>query len=213
MKSHLLLFPVMLVLLAGCSEESTSPDTNLETAAPQIVSLSAEKTQILFGGQDPAIITCSATGGNLKYVWEVDLGDIIPLNSDRSKVSFNGSACCVGEKVITCTVSNSLGSVSKSITITILEVVNQPEILVLEADKTEIHAGTGESSALVCYAIGGNLKYAWQSDCGSVTVDPADNSKATLTASAECKGARTVTCTVSNEKGTAVQTMQINVVD
>ena len=213
MKSHLLLFPFMLVLLAGCSEESTSPDTNLETAAPQIVSLSAEKTQILFGGQDPAIITCSATGGNLKYVWEVDLGDIIPLNSDRSKVSFNGSACCVGEKVITCTVSNSLGSVSKSITITILEVVYQPEILVLEADKTEIHAGTGESSALVCYAIGGNLKYAWQNDCGSVTVDPADNSKATLTASAECKGARTVTCTVSNEKGTAVQTMQINVVD
>lgn len=213
MKSHLLLIPVMLVLLAGCSEESTSPDTNPETAAPQIVSLSAEKTQILFGGQDPAVITCNATGGNLKYVWEVDLGDIIPLNSDRSKVSFNGSACCVGEKVITCTVSNSLGSVSKSITITILEVVNQPEILVLEADKTEIHAGTGESSALVCYAIGGNLKYAWQSDCGSVTVDPVDNSKATLTASAECKGARTVTCTVSNEKGTAVQTMQINVVD
>lgn len=213
MKSHLFLVPVLLLLLAGCSEESTSPDTNLETAAPQIVSLSAEKTQILYGGQDPTVLTCNATGGNLKYVWEVDLGDIIPLNSDRSKVSFNGSACCVGEKVITCTVSNSLGSASKSITITILEVVNQPEILVLEADKTEIHAGTGESAALVCYAIGGNLKYAWQSDCGAVTVDPADNSKATLTASAECKGTRTVTCTVSNEKGSAVQTLQINVTD
>lgn len=213
MKSQLLLLSSLFLLLLGCSEESTNPNVDAETSAPEIRSLTAEKTQILYGGQDPAVITCDATGGNLTYVWEVDLGDIIPLNSSRSKVSFNGSACCVGEKVITCTVSNAKGSASKSIVITILEVVNPPEIIALEADKTEIHAGNAETASFVCYAIGGNLTYAWTSDCGALSVDTDDNSKASMTAAPECKGTRTVTCTVSNEKGTDVKTMQISIAD
>ncbi len=211
MKSQLLLLSSLFLILLGCSEESTNPNTDAETSVPEIRSLTAEKTQILYGGQDPAVITCDATGGNLTYVWEVDLGDIIPMNASRSKVSFNGSACCVGEKVITCTVSNAKGSASRSIVITILEVVNPPEIIALEADRTEIHEG--EAASLVCYAIGGNLKYAWASDCGALTIDANDNSKATMAATAECRGTRTVTCTVSNEKGTDVKTMQISIAD
>lgn len=213
MKTNILLIPVILAFLAGCSQDSTGPNGDPETGAPVIRSLSAEKTQILYGGQDPAVLTCDATGGNLKYVWAVDLGDIIPMNASHSKVSFNGSACCVGDKVITCTVSNSLGSASKSITITILETVNAPEIIALESDKTEIHAGAGEKASLVCYAIGGSLKYDWKSDGGSLTVDPSDNSKASLTATAGSTGMRTVTCTVSNEKGSDVKTLQISVAD
>ncbi|MFZ1730104.1 MAG: hypothetical protein WBQ23_13935 [Bacteroidota bacterium] len=213
MKKNILLLPILMLLLLGCSQESTDPNTDPETGPPAIQGISAEKTQILYGGQDPAILTCNATGGNLKYVWEVDLGDIIPLNSSHSKISFNGSACCVGEKIITCTVSNSQGSVSKSIVITILEVVNTPEIIALESNKAEIHSSTNETASLVCYAIGGDLKYAWETDGGDITVDAADNSKATLAASANSIGTRNVKCTVSNEKGADIKTIQISVVN
>ncbi len=213
MNKTLLLLPAFLMLMLGCSEESTGPGTDVETGPPKIQSIAAEKLQILYGGQDPTVLTCNATGGNLKYVWEVDLGDIIPLNTDHSKVSFNGSACCIGEKTITCTVSNSLGSDAKSIVITILEVINVPEIIALESDKTQISAGSGESAALVCYAIGGNLTYAWSADCGEVTVDPNDASRATLAATTDCVGPRTVTCRVSNEKGEDVKSLQITIVN
>jgi PKD repeat protein len=124
-------------------------------------------------------------------------------------VSFNGAACCVGEKTITCTVSNSMGSAKKSIVIAILEVINIPEIISLESDKTTIHSGAGETASLVCYAIGGHLTYAWQSDCGTLAVDAKDSSKATMTATTECTGSRIVTCTVSNEKGKDVKTLQL----
>lgn len=212
MKCIYFLVPALFLFIVGCSQNSTNPDgTDVETGPPEILSLSAEKTQILFGGADPAIITCTATGGNLKYVWSVDLGDIIPLNASRSKVSFNGAACCVGDKTITCTVSNSRGSVSKTIVITILEVIEKPEIIALESDKTQIHSGGSETASFVCYAIGGHLKYAWQSDCGVLILNSTDSSKASMTATPACIGTRTVTCTVSNEKGNDTKTIQITV--
>ncbi|MDQ1285775.1 MAG: Ig-like protein [Thermodesulfobacteriota bacterium] len=98
--------------LPGCSKND-NPASNDSETAPVINSVSADKTQILYGGMDKAVISCSAEGGNLKYVWQVDLGDLIPVNSEHSKVSYSGAACCVGDKIITCTVSNSKGSVSK----------------------------------------------------------------------------------------------------
>jgi len=208
------LFLFLLILIIGCSKNDSNPsDPNAETGPPEIHSLTAEKMQILYGGQDPAIITCNATGGNLKFVWEVDLGDIVPLNSSHSKVSFNGAACCVGDKLIKCTVSNSQGSVSKTIIITILEVIAVPEIITLEANKTQISAGANETASLVCYAIGGNLKYAWMADCGFLTIDTSDSSKATITAAPVCIGPRNVTCTVSNEKGSDTKTLQITIVN
>jgi putative hemolysin len=213
MKSHVTLAAGMLLLLVACSQQSSDPNTDTETAVPEIRSLTAQKTRILYGGGDPAIITCDATGGNLSYVWEVDLGDIIPMNASRSVVSFNGTACCVGEIVITCTVSNSLGSTSQSIVITILEEQMQPEIIALQADKIEIRAGTAETTALVCYAIGGDLVYEWESDCGTLAVDPADPSEATLTASTTCIGDQIVRCTVSNGKGSDGKSLLIRVTE
>lgn len=213
MKYVLLVIPAMALFLLGCSDDGTSPNTDAETGIPEIVSLTAEKTQILYGGQDPAILTCNATGGNLSYVWEVDLGDIIPMNADRSKVSFNGSACCVGEKVITCTVSNSLGSASESIIITILEEVKAPEIITIDVDKAQLKASAGEQANLVCFAVGGSLSYAWETDCGEIDVDSTDPSKAKLTATTGCIGTTTVTCTVSNAKGEHSLTTQITIVE
>lgn len=204
---------VLALTLLGCSEESTNPNTDVESGVPEILSLTAEKTQILYGGQDPTVLTCEATGGNLSYVWEVDLGDIIPLNASRSKVSFNGSACCVGEKVVTCTVSNSLGSDSKSIVITILEDLKIPEIITVEVDRTELQAGAGEKATFTCYAIGGSLTYTWSSDCGDIAVDPGDPSKATLTATSGCIGTTTVTCVVWNILGDDSRTLQITITE
>lgn len=203
---------VQALVFLGCAKKSSNPvGTDTETGPPMIVSLTADKTQILFGGMDPATITCEATGGGLNYVWEVDLGDIVPVNTSHSKVTFSGAACCVGEKTIKCTVSNSLGSTSKTIVITILEVIEQPEIISLEVNKTRIQSSLNETASFVCYAIGGNLRYSWASDCGILSINTADSSKATLTAKAECVGTRNITCTVSNEKGKDTKTVQITI--
>ena len=114
-----LLFPLIALFMLGisCKKEAEAPDTGVVTNTPEIVSLKADKYEIKVGGEEPCIIECEATGGNLSYVWEVDLGDIFPLNESGSQVRFTGSECCVGDKFITCTVSNDKGEVSESITI------------------------------------------------------------------------------------------------
>ena len=212
---NIIFFALILVWIfsvTGCSnKDNPAGNTEFETS-PEITNIIADKTEILFGGNDIAILTCNATGGNLKYEWQVDLGDLIPLNSERSKVSFTGAECYVGEKIITCKVSNSKGSVSKSIILTILEVITQPEIITIESDKSELKSSTEESANIVCYAIGGNLKYDWKSDCGNILLNKDDNSKITyMPLVNDCIGVRTITCIVSNEKGTFTQTFQITV--
>ena len=115
-----ILISLLIIMFIGvsCKKESDAPqDNSTVTTAPKIVSLSADKYEIVVGGEEPAIIECDATGGNLNYKWEVDLGDIFPLNESGSIVRFTGSECCVGDKFITCTVSNDKGETSQVITI------------------------------------------------------------------------------------------------
>ncbi|MFC2102515.1 hypothetical protein ACFLS7_05930 [Bacteroidota bacterium] len=100
--------------LAGCTKKSNpAPDAN--TTYPQFISLTADKDSIKVGGGDPAILTCTASGGNIIYTWEVDLGDIFPLNEDGSQVRFTGSECCLGEKYIKCTIANDKGSLMDTV--------------------------------------------------------------------------------------------------
>ncbi|MEI6090852.1 MAG: hypothetical protein WCR42_10400 [bacterium] len=123
MKYRILVIAVLLftAVLWSCKEET--PVNNDTTTVPQIVSLTADKPEILFGGADPTIITCTATGGELAYKWDVDLGDIFPLNAEGSQVRFTGSPCCLGKKYIKCTVSNDKGSIKDTIIITIKDPV------------------------------------------------------------------------------------------
>ena len=101
---------LIVIAIAGCDKKSSqSPDTR--TTFPKILSLTVDKDSIRVGGAEPAIITCLASGGNITYTWEVDLGDIFPLNEEGSQVRFSASECCLGEKYIKCTVSNDKGSV------------------------------------------------------------------------------------------------------
>lgn len=110
-----------LLLLTALVFTACKKDDNQKQAssAPKIVSITADKTELLVGGEDPAIITCNAEGDELEYLWEVDLGDIFPLNEEGSMVQFTGSECCIGKKHIKCTVSNSLGSDTDTLTLLI----------------------------------------------------------------------------------------------
>lgn len=111
-KRYAIVFIMLIVLSIGCKKENDPVEGD---SFPEIISLTADKYQIQVGGQDPAILTCEAAGGGLMYAWEVDLGDIFALNESGSQVRFTGSECCVGDKLIKCTVTNDLGSVTDTV--------------------------------------------------------------------------------------------------
>lgn len=99
--------------MASCSEKESAD------SMPIIKSLTASPDTIDFGG-DQSTITCVAEGNNLTYTWDVDLGDIVPAGQP-GKVTFTGSPCCVGKKIIKCTVENGRGSVTDTVIVFIRE--------------------------------------------------------------------------------------------
>ncbi|MDG1848977.1 MAG: hypothetical protein P8I82_00595 [Flavobacteriales bacterium] len=107
-----------LAFLSSCDKENKE---NVTTEKPTIISLTSDKTQIKYGSSEPAKLKCTASGEDLNYIWEVDFGDLFIINSDGSEVQFTASPCCMGEKRISCEVSNGGGKVTKSIIITIIE--------------------------------------------------------------------------------------------
>lgn len=112
------LLMVATIFTISCKkQETTTPSVTSTT--PEIISLTSDKSTIKFGGEEPAIITCEASGGNCQYIWEVDLGDIFVLNEDGSQVRFTGSECCIGDKIIKCTVKNDKGEVTETVTVNI----------------------------------------------------------------------------------------------
>jgi hypothetical protein len=116
--AFLLACTLSLILISGC-KKSGSPDPNANTTFPRFLSLVSDKDSIKVGGTEPAILTCIAEGGNISYVWEVDLGDLFPLNEDGSVVRFTGSECCLGKKFIKCTIANDKGSCMDTVIVTI----------------------------------------------------------------------------------------------
>lgn len=126
MQKHSLMKVVSLVLaifglafLSSCDKENTK-DCSGEN--PTIISLTSDKEEIKFGATEPAIIKCETPPDeNLTYVWDVDFGDLFVINSDGSEVQFTASPCCMGEKIISCEVSNGHCKTTESIIITIIE--------------------------------------------------------------------------------------------
>jgi|TARA_B110000879_G_C11151510_1_gene504847 hypothetical protein len=108
-----------LLLLGSCDKEDNTSDVTTEL--PAIDSLTTSMTIMQFGSTKPAVLNCFATGGDLTYIWEVDLGDLFVINDSGSQAQYSASPCCIGEKTINCTVSNNKGEVSKSIIVTITE--------------------------------------------------------------------------------------------
>lgn len=116
----ILALSICLFFMACKKDKDDEVVTTGATTAPEILSIETTKSEIQFGGTDYATITAKASGGNLNYLWEVDLGDIIPQNDDGSIINFAGSACCIGKKEISLTVSNNMGEDKGTITINIL---------------------------------------------------------------------------------------------
>lgn len=63
---------------------------------------------------DSTTITSYASGIDLIYAWECDHGN---FNGSGTQIKYAAGECCVGVNTITCTVSNELGKVSKTIQI------------------------------------------------------------------------------------------------
>lgn len=109
---------VMALFWASCEKETAQEGDTI----PEITSIATSRDTINFGG-DKTTITVIASGGNLQYTWDVDLGDIFPTGQE-GVVEYSGSSCCIGLKTIKCTVSNSMGEVKSSIDVFILEPEN-----------------------------------------------------------------------------------------
>lgn len=121
MKSLKLFASILTIFfLASCDKDDANLN-NANTVMPEIDSLTVSNNRIQAGSGEPAIFNCYATGGNLNYVWEVDLGDLFITNDEGSEAQFTASPCCVGDRTITCIVSNDKGEVSTSLDITITE--------------------------------------------------------------------------------------------
>ncbi len=107
---------ILLVSVIGCKDNEVTEPAQI---APEIVSLTASKTEIKIG--EISELKCEAKGENLEYLWNVFLGDIVPVNADASIVNYSGYECCAGPKTITCKVKNEAGEVTESIVINVLE--------------------------------------------------------------------------------------------
>lgn len=109
MNKILVILLVAMLFAFACNKDESNEKAS---SKPLVVKMLADKDTIEFGGTDPCTIYCKATGGNLKYTWSVDLGNIVPMPCDSgSLVRFTGSECCIGDKYIKCKISNELGSV------------------------------------------------------------------------------------------------------
>ena len=120
MRTFTYLFAIAgLLFLGSCDKDDNN--SNNATEAPLIDSLTTSMTLMEFGSTKPAVLNCYATGGDLTYIWEVDLGDLFVINDSGSQAQYTASPCCIGEKIISCTVSNNKGEVTESIILTITE--------------------------------------------------------------------------------------------
>lgn len=110
---------LLLSTLVQC-EKDKGDDLITDTGATLIDSIVSDKDTIWSGPQDPATITCYASGNDLSYVWFSQLGDIVPVNDDGSVIRFTAADCCEGDREITCTVTSGDESDTEKITLRIL---------------------------------------------------------------------------------------------
>ena len=120
MKAYTYLFALAGILFLGsCDKEEITYNTNNIT--PIIDSLTTSMSNMTFGSTEGAVLECYATGGDLTYIWEVDLGDLFITNGSGSQAQYSASPCCIGKKVVSCTVSNNKGELTESIMVIIIE--------------------------------------------------------------------------------------------
>ena len=103
---------VFLAALWSCKKKQETPPAS---ATPMsFTALKASPDTIVAG--KTTNITTSASGGNLKYTWSTNHGDLF---GSGSSIIYSSAACCVGTNTVTCVVSDGTTSSTKSIPITI----------------------------------------------------------------------------------------------
>lgn len=109
---------LLIIATVSCDKEDDKPEDNTHPLAPKITSITSDKDTIISGPEDPATITCVATGDNLEYLWDVALGNLDVVDSlGGSVVIFTAADCCEGDREIKCTVSNEYGKTDSSVKI------------------------------------------------------------------------------------------------
>ena len=84
-----IILTAVIVCFTSCEKDKTNVE---ETISPTIEKFYSSRDTIEFGG-DTTTLTVIAKGGNLEYIWDVDLGDLLPID-DGHKALFSGSNCC-----------------------------------------------------------------------------------------------------------------------
>lgn len=107
----------ILIILVGISfsscKKKEDPQPNTGSEALTFTSLTAENSTIDFG--TGTLITATATGQDLTYVWSTSVGI---LSGSGSQIEY--FACCVGTYVVSCVVKDSNNnSEEKKVTITV----------------------------------------------------------------------------------------------
>jgi hypothetical protein len=115
-KGILILFITSAVLFAySCKKKNEQP--NPSTATPlEFTSLVADSSAILTG--ETSTITATAKGDNLTYTWAMSHGDLF---GSGSTVFYGAQSCCVGINTVSCTVTGSGSSITKTTTIEVLQ--------------------------------------------------------------------------------------------
>jgi hypothetical protein len=111
---------ILLSTFSCVDNNNDDDDINPEPEYQLIDSLITDKDTIWSGPQDPATITCYATGDNLTYQWFSELGDIQAQNPEGSKIVFTAADCCEGVREIFCTVGDGVGEDTDTIPLYVL---------------------------------------------------------------------------------------------
>lgn len=86
-----------------------------------------------------------------------------------------------------------------------------PTIISLTTDKTSITVG--EPATITCNAEGGELNYEWDVLLGDIIPQNETGSVVKFSGAECCSGDKTISCTVSNDKGKASETIIITIVE
>ncbi|MFQ5639660.1 MAG: PKD domain-containing protein [bacterium] len=113
-------FPFLIffgALMVGCVQPQPTEQADGSTEPPVITAVKAEPEVIQVG--QSCTITCDAVnpaGGELNYSWKASLGDIV---GQGNMVRYSAAYCCTGANQITVTASNSGGSDSETVIVTV----------------------------------------------------------------------------------------------
>ena len=162
---------------------------------PPAVDLHADRVSVLSGEVVNLTVTASDSENDpLSYTWDATGGTI---SGTGTQVSWQ-SPGAPGNYTVSIEVSDGINLVSKSVIINVSEPGNNPPVVDLSADKTEVNPG--EIVNLISSASdpdGDILSYKWTSTGGSIA---GTGSSAIWTAPGFC-GVYTVTVEVSDGRG------------